>query len=1537
MYKKLLTLLVVLSMAVPLFSFPVTVSANYSVYGWSIYHSIPGSLDPEKKVEMSAEIARNLGNPGNAIMLSFEYNGGSDAPGEGGDADNLYLSMYSTVTGLTPGATYILAFDTKVQNTSWFNVHMNDWYVGVHGMPGEPNIRDWTRYEFEYTLPAGQTTMQPLFVLNRAANKNSPAIAYLDNISLVEKDGDGRNMINIGEFGSEADREYGVERRLTPIMGWSSWNSFGQNVNEAAVLAQADALKRTGLADVGFVYVNIDDTFQDGRDENGVLKVNDAKFPNGMQYIAEYCHDLGLRAGIYSDAGDNTCFSGANREQYAAWLREIDGGKGVGLYGYEEQDLRMYLDEWGYDFIKVDWCGGVNLSLDQQLQYTKISNIIRQISEDTGSWKIFNVCSWRFPGEWVVDIADSWRISGDVEPTWTHILKQIDDTASLAQYAGPGHVNDPDMMVVGNGYLTYDQNKSHFSMWCMLAAPLILGNDLRYVSDQTLSILKNEELIALNQDSAVIQASLLKSVGDGNQGQVWVKDLGEANSNEKAVAFLNRSDEPMTIDINWNADLGMQGNINVRDLWLHEDLPKSAGYTAELPAHGIVVLKVSKETGSFASDDVLQAVLSNAPATVNLDSEGSIDYIQLAAEASKADIIEYTNSTSETGNLGTVFSWSEGSSPAAVEAGNDFSISIPNGDGDQRARLYFGGSEGAYVKVQAQLGDKITTEYVVCDGSAKVWDVQFSSAGDQPITFTLEALTGTAYAAAVTLGTKTYHTVSEPVLETSLRCIDNETMAIENSGGLDWIVFDANKANTVNSRKSANGYLPSFVSSASSVPGLAGTNVTLTAAGNTIGSNVSTLRNEGDYFELVFPSTEALKKSDLYFSVRDAEVELAIFSGEDEKMNEKMYAAGEERSHVLSVWYCDENPIVVRLTLSKLLSSARSISIMGAGIQNEAYIVKPPVLAIDNGDLTAEAEISNYSGSADSVKMAAAMYTNEGILAYAGVGEPISISDYSSFGTFANQIPNWEASSTGVLKLFVWDDGDIQPLTNSFTYTLPLQEAKNDEALPDEPSFIGNLTAKARVADGAILVDARTVEEVADTASISGAVHCPADKMYYNFADIISDKDAEIIVYGENAAKSAQAVRILKYAGYTDVYDLGSMSNWDIVPTVILPENPTSQYMQANVKFDVIASPHDDISVYYSIGSDAVAYTDAEECTAAAGVTMDGADTLWVYLVYDGAIIDSSSKYYNVYTAEPLPTDIPDVFASELEFKNVEQSYDVPVPNESIGGNTITIAGNKFNYGIGAHASSSFEVDVPAGAKRFIAVAGIDDEEFMNVQDNRVKFEIYLDGELVGESFELVPQQYKVFDIDVTDGSVLRLVADETADGINNDHADWGIAGFVIEMDDLDIMAYASDMNWTDIDRLNEGNTDPDVSSDGNPLKIVGYQFDKGLGIHAHHTIKYDIPTGAKSFVAVAGIDDEVWDNPDYTGGTYVEFFIYIDDVPMGSALIQAGQMKVFKINIPDAASELTLVAEDYDGPAHDHANWGIAGFMANPFVYPNN
>ena len=369
-----------------------------------------------------------------------------------------------------------------------------------------------------------------------------------------------------------------VAAQRTPTMGWSSWNTFALDINEQLIRQQADAMHQSGLQDAGYRYINIDDGYWQGRGEDGHLRLNTERFPNGMRALVDYIHSLGLKAGIYSDAGDNTCGSG-NKQ---AW------GIGVGLAGHEEQDCHLYFIDWDFDFIKVDYCGGWHLALNEREQYTRISEAIKNCGKDD---VVFNICRWAYPGNWAADIADSWRTTGDIYDNWKSVKGIIAENLCMSAYCHDGHYNDMDMLEVGRS-MSATEDETHFGMWCIMSSPLLIGCDMANIKPRALRLLTNSDLIALNQDPLHLQAYVA-----GKQGECYilVKDIKRLQGKERAFAVYNPSDKEQNISLKFSTiDLG--GKVELYECFAQ----CSAGSASDsvlinVPAHGTRIYRANAE------------------------------------------------------------------------------------------------------------------------------------------------------------------------------------------------------------------------------------------------------------------------------------------------------------------------------------------------------------------------------------------------------------------------------------------------------------------------------------------------------------------------------------------------------------------------------------------------------------------------------------------------------------------------------------------------------------------------------------------------------------------------------------------------------------------------------------------------------------------------------------------------------------------------------------------------------------------------------
>ncbi|RHZ50629.1 hypothetical protein Glove_494g13 [Diversispora epigaea] len=353
----------------------------------------------------------------------------------------------------------------------------------------------------------------------------------------------------------------------TPPMGWNSWNHFGCNVDENLIKETADALVKFGFADAGYKYLNVDDCWEGERDENGYLTSDPITFPNGMKMLADYAHSKRLLFGIYSDAGYYTC------------------AKRVGSLGYEKKDAEIFAS-WGIDYLKYDNCNNDG-SLEKQ-RYTKMRDALIA----TGRPIFFSICEWgnSKPYLWGAEVGNSWRTTGDIRVAWDSILSILRRQQAITQYSRPGGWNDPDMLQVGNGQFSLDEQKSHFSLWAALKAPLLLGFDIRNPPNDTLKIVLNPEIIALNQDP------LGKSVNIAQRSRFFDIWTGELSDGHVALLF-NRAEIAMTITLDLKYHCKLEGEIFIRDLWERKDLGYfTKSFTAKVPKHGIKVLKIKGGT-----------------------------------------------------------------------------------------------------------------------------------------------------------------------------------------------------------------------------------------------------------------------------------------------------------------------------------------------------------------------------------------------------------------------------------------------------------------------------------------------------------------------------------------------------------------------------------------------------------------------------------------------------------------------------------------------------------------------------------------------------------------------------------------------------------------------------------------------------------------------------------------------------------------------------------------------------------------------------
>ena len=394
-------------------------------------------------------------------------------------------------------------------------------------------------------------------------------------------------LVALPMIGMNAQKWEGLAE--TPQMGWNSWNKFAGNINEQMIRDMADAMVKEGLLDAGYIYLNMDDCWHGQRDADGFIQPDAKRFPSGIKALADYVHSKGLKFGIYSDAGRKTCAGMP------------------GSFGHEYQDAIQYA-RWGIDYLKYDWCN------NEDINPIGAYGLMRDALRAAGRPIFFSMCEWGSskPWTWAAEVSHSWRSTGDIcavfdkkpERSWENsIMTILDQNAPLRKYAGPGHWNDPDMLEVGNG-MSVNEDRAHFTLWCMMAAPLILGNDICNMSNDTRAIILNRQVIAIDQDKLGVQGLRLKSE---NGIEYWFKPLVNG---EWAFCLLNRSLEPQTVTIDWQQLCFTDEEVSklstdfdkkvysITDLWAANAKQAKAGTTAKtkkvnVPSHDVVLYRLT--------------------------------------------------------------------------------------------------------------------------------------------------------------------------------------------------------------------------------------------------------------------------------------------------------------------------------------------------------------------------------------------------------------------------------------------------------------------------------------------------------------------------------------------------------------------------------------------------------------------------------------------------------------------------------------------------------------------------------------------------------------------------------------------------------------------------------------------------------------------------------------------------------------------------------------------------------------------------------
>ena len=372
-----------------------------------------------------------------------------------------------------------------------------------------------------------------------------------------------------------------IPSRLRPLMGWSSWNNFRVNISEEIILDVANCVATNGLKKAGYRYINIDDGFFGGRDEHGVLKFHPTRFPNGLKPVVDGIHALGLKAGIYSDAGADTCGSLYDKDVM---------GVGSGLFGHDQADCDLFFKTLGFDFIKIDYCGGKKLGLEEEQRY----RAIRAAIDRTGRTDVrMNICRWQYPGDWAAEIAESWRVTTDIHANWKSVKKIIEESIPQSSHLRLGHYNDMDMLelgvVEGKRHLSLIEETTHFGMWCFLSSPLLLGCDPRTLPEDTFKLVTNPDLLAMNQNDLAAPIRCVRHVGET---YILTKDREELGGKKRYVALYNGGDKEAVFQLDLFA-LDLSGTVSAYDLVARKDIGEIKKWRRfTLPPHGSMFLSL---------------------------------------------------------------------------------------------------------------------------------------------------------------------------------------------------------------------------------------------------------------------------------------------------------------------------------------------------------------------------------------------------------------------------------------------------------------------------------------------------------------------------------------------------------------------------------------------------------------------------------------------------------------------------------------------------------------------------------------------------------------------------------------------------------------------------------------------------------------------------------------------------------------------------------------------------------------------------------
>lgn len=1338
--------------------------------------------------------------------------------------------------------------------------------------------------------------------------------------------------------------EQTFESRKTPIMGWSSWNALGSSISEEKLKEQMDLMVSLGLKDAGYVYFNTDDGFQNGRDATtGRLRVNETKFPNGMKVIADYAHSKGLKAGIYTDAGDNNCSWSSNKT--------LDWGVGVGLYQHENDDLYRYLGDgiyrdtyaqnhpedpgvecWGFDFIKVDWCGGQNANLSAQTQYTKIGNIINEIEGVYNKDKIYNICMWAYEGPFQL-IADSWRIGSDIDmsgKSFDSMMAQVDKMKSLSPLTTPGHVNDPDMLIVGKG-LTHEEDKTHFGLWCMFSAPLVMGNNLTTITDETLELLTNKDLIAINQDPACIAASYVGNIG--TNVEVWLKPLGSADSDIKAIMLVNRSETTQTITVDFD-DYGYKGDVAIRDLFAQSDIGSDTSYTVTLDSHQSSALKLtpteSKPQVSMTSHTTTQGE------DIVFTGVDGLDYKLFATEAKSTDKINF-KTTGTTTTYNTINSYN-GTNQGLSVNGN-ITINIPKSETEQILKLYLGNSTKD-VTITSTLDGKSTVKNIPANSGETVYNLKYFTSGNGELTLTLNG--ENILANAIELICNNQNTAMAQIGTTV------STNNLTNGGNLDWY-WNGIYTRISGISKTTGGNISIKASNSE--------NATNTAFGtyswndgDLIESSSSASRSkilygygDNEYYEISLPSDDLERTVEIPFALSNADVKAELYVGGEKLFEENIQGtSGQSVKKVFTATYSSTVKAKAKVVLT-----VTNIYNYSGGIVLDCVMLRATQIPFSHSSIGTNVSDYNYA-TADSDWIDYTTHTRKD-------GANL-LSDY-----FANHSSTTTLSQNGI---------SLNNYGDNFEISLP------------------SVSAFTRA----------DIEIEIKDANAGINFYSTGNNSYSRVWDITGGKTAIISVWYEKGADAALGISVKGISSSASAVTLKSIAlrTADIIadfPTVSQSENTITATLSAKAKTNknvhFITELYDKNGALYKDNSTAATLTSSlSEITALLEVPTDFTEgTLKVYMqdsesqlisyvssfdypinktmanvANDNRIGGATANYYvnnrgaillDVRTAEEYETDHLDGAINILYTDLIDQAKaKLPDKNSIIicycsagkrsaqAVHTLTAMGytNVYNLGNKENYINEISIALEDPTTNILAEydtinaysSGISQFDKIEIRYNYGKTADLDNSILYDESSGIVLKNDGDGVVDIT----AYLVLTESNEIITQAHQSYTLLLPLVKENEVDVFFTEAD-SYTASGKWGLAYVKPNTSVNGRTIKIAGVTYLKGIGTNANNSginlndvstlspyLTAAVPKGATTFLAVVGKDQS-----DGIGlSAKATFHVYFDDVLYTSSPALSGsEYFVFRIEIPEGTQKVGLFCEGKQDS--NHAAWGNVGF----------